>query len=122
MAENTYWRGLVTGLMIGAGTALILAQKKTDSGDSELVEGIGNLKEKASDVGSGAIEVLSDKIADAKSKITNLRATDDDNVEELLASDEVVNEFEDVQPNSADALAATINDNLDDETSQLESK
>lgn len=122
MAENTYWRGLVTGLMIGAGTALILAQKKTDSGESELVEGIGNLKEKASDVGSGAIEVLSDKIADAKSKITNLRATDDDNVEELLASDEVVNEFEDVQPNSADALSATIDDNLDDETSQLESK
>jgi gas vesicle protein len=121
-----YWRGLVTGLMIGAGTALLLAQKKSGNGDSDVVEGIGKLKEKVTDIGSGAVEAIGDKLAGAKDKITSLRATDDDNVEELVATDEnQSNDADDALADTVDdaeTVAEEIGDNLDDETSKIEEK
>lgn len=130
--ENGYIGGLVTGILMGAVAALLLAPKKGDSVGQEMAAGAGALKEKAGDVGTGAIEMLGERLEAVREKLTNLRhseiATDDQNVYELIAenpaevsdavadavsdavSDEVVDAIEDVQPNAADALAATTED------------
>ena len=121
--ENGYIGGLVTGLLLGAAAALLLAPKKGGDVRGELALGADSLKDKIVDLGGGVVEVVGDKIEDVKEKLTSLRATDDDNVEELVAETE---------EKTGDALAATIEsaknvaeeigDNLDDETSKTEGK
>ena len=121
--ENGYIGGLVTGLLLGAAAALLLAPKKGGDVRGELALGADSLKDKIVDLGGGVVEVVGDKIEDVKEKLTSLRATDDDNVQELVAETE---------EKAGDALAATIEsaknvaeeigDNLDDETSKTEGK
>lgn len=121
--ENGYIGGLVTGLLLGAAAALLLAPKKGGDMRGEIALGADSLKDKVVDLGGGVVEVVSDKIEDVKEKLTSLRATDDDNVDEIVAETE---------EKAGDALAATIEsaknvaeeigDNLDDETSKTEGK
>lgn len=121
--ENGYIGGLVTGLLLGAAAALLLAPKKGGDVRGEIALGADSLKDKIVDLGGGVVEVVGDKIEDVKEKLTSLRATDDDNMDEIVAETE---------EKAGDALAATIEsaknvaeeigDNLDDETSKTEGK
>lgn len=121
--ENGYIGGLVTGLLLGAAAALLLAPKKGGDVRGEIALGADSLKDKVVDLGGGVVEVVGDKIEDVKEKLTSLRATDDDNMDEIVAETE---------EKAGDALAATIEsaknvaeeigDNLDDETSKTEGK
>ena len=121
--ENGYIGGLITGLLLGAAAALLLAPKKGGDVRGEIALGADSLKDKVVDLGGGVVEVVGDKIEDVKEKLTSLRATDDDNMDEIVAETE---------EKAGDALAATIEsaknvaeeigDNLDDETSKTEGK
>ena len=121
--ENGYIGGLVTGLLLGAAAALLLAPKKGGDVRGEIALGADSLKDKIVDLGSGAIEVVGDKIEDAKTKLTSLRATDDDNVQELVAeTEEKAGDALTATVDSVEEVAEEIGDNLDDETSKTESK
>lgn len=88
-----YSSGLLTGLLIGAASALLIAGKKSGV-KNDIASGANVIKEKTNEV-----------FGVAKAKLTNTRATDDDNVEELLAD-----ETDDIKSDAEDALEATIDD------------
>lgn len=97
--ENGYIGGLITGVLLGAAAALLLAPKKGGEVRGDIAAGAEGLKDKIVDVSGGVVEIVGDKIEDVKEKLTSLRATDDDNVEELVAETE---------EKAEDALAATV--------------
>ena len=58
MEESSgYWRGLVTGVIVGAAAALLLTPKKGDELRHELADGASKLKDKAGTLGEKAGEL-----------------------------------------------------------------
>jgi gas vesicle protein len=62
--DNGYFRGLVTGIIVGAAAALFLTPRRGAESHEELAEGgvaEGGLKERATEWSRGAAETLSQK-------------------------------------------------------------
>lgn len=65
--KNGYWRGVVTGMMLGAGIAVLLTLKRDDeSGDFD--EGAPQLMNNSDDALSGTLDVAEDVANDLKSQ------------------------------------------------------
>ncbi len=62
MNHNGYWRGLVTGMMLGAGAAVILTLKNDET--SELHEGALQLMDDSDDALSGTLDVAEEAADD----------------------------------------------------------
>lgn len=63
MSENEggYWRGLVTGVLVGAGAALLLAPRKGEELREEIAEGASTLKERAGGWSGEVAGTIADK-------------------------------------------------------------
>ena len=80
MSEESsgYWRGLFTGVVIGAATALILAPKRGEEIRHDLSEGASKVKEKATDISgtvAGTVAVTARDLKDrGQELVSNARA------------------------------------------------
>src|SRR4028118_507397 len=72
-AGSGYWRGLVTGLMLGGAAALLLSAKSNDGLSESIADKASVLKEKAAGLG-GSLGALSDQVQSLKERVTELRA------------------------------------------------
>ena len=83
MANETggYWRGIVTGVLVGAATALLLAPKRGEDIRQDLADSAGRWKEKAEDL-TGQ---LSDTALDLKERGSHLVENARDKSSDLIA-------------------------------------
>ena len=98
--DNGYFRGLVTGVLIGAAAALFLTPKRGGELREELAEGAHNLKDRASDAvetAQIAAMVKADELRDAVLHRTANAETGEDALDGVLdvaadAADEIEEE------------------------------
>jgi gas vesicle protein len=86
-SEDGYFRGLVTGLLFGAAAALLLAPKRGGELRGEIASGTGRLKERAGELGIGAVESASHAAHELKERggevLTNAKDTVTGGVEKV---------------------------------------
>ena len=110
MNENEgggYWWGLVTGILVGAGAALLLAPRPGEELREEIVEGAGSLKERAGEWKGEVGATLADKAHELKVRgeeaIGSARAAINARLGESA-------DFENDSEDEGDALDGTLDD------------
>ena len=93
-----YIRGLVTGVLIGAGAALLLAPKRGEELREELAQNAADWKDKASSPGS----TLADRAQDLKDRATELGQTVAQKAQEYKAKGQ--DAVEEVMGNASDVI------------------
>jgi gas vesicle protein len=117
-----YWRGLVTGLIIGGAAALLLSAKQSGDASEGLAERASQLKDKAAGLG-GSLGALSDQVQGLKDRVTELRA----NNENVLFNDDIAqSHFIDgdalaLTVEDAEEIATEVHDEIGDETELMPS-
>jgi len=113
MAEDAgYFRGIVTGLMLGAAAALLLTPKRGTELRHDLAEGAGKLKDKAGDLGGNVAGTVAGTVSESAHTLK-------ERGEELVAtvlhkSDDALDGAKDYAA-EATAHAREVADNLGDE-------
>jgi gas vesicle protein len=83
-----YWRGLVTGVLIGAGVALLLAPRRGQELREGILESAGNLKERGADAVETAALAAMVKADEVRDAITHRGEAGSENSSEDDTSDE----------------------------------